>query len=94
MASRHYCVGDLSSLGRSAGVADADNTPRLRGVICASAEEGSAAARAGADFLVIRDVLADEELEALCGIVSVPVYLPGVALEKAWELGASGVSEI
>jgi mutator protein MutT len=94
MASRYYCAGDLSSLGRSAAVADADKAPRLRGVFCASAEEGSAAASAGADFLVIRDVLADEELEALCRIVSVPVYAPGVALEKAWELGASGVSEI
>lgn len=94
MASRYYCVGDLSSLGRSAAVADADKAPRLRGVFCASAEEGSAAASAGADFLVIRDVLADEELEALCRTVSVPVYASGVALEKAWELGASGVSEI
>jgi mutator protein MutT len=94
MASRYYCVGDLSSLGRSAAVADADHAPRLRGVFCVSAEEGSAAASAGADFLVIRDVLADGELMALCGIVSVPVYAPGVAIEKAWELGASGVSEI
>jgi 8-oxo-dGTP diphosphatase len=94
MASRYYCVGDLSSLGRSADAADADNGPRLRGVFCASAEDGSTAARAGADFLVMRDVLADEELKALCRMVSVPVYLPGVALEKAWELGASGLSEI
>jgi 8-oxo-dGTP diphosphatase len=94
MASRYYCVGDLSLLGRSAAVADADNAPRLRGVFCASAEDGSAAARAGADFLVIREALADEELEALCRMVSVPVYAPGVALEKAWELGASGVNEI
>ena len=80
--------------GRAAAVADADNAPRLRGVFCASAEEGSAAASAGADFLVIRDVLADEELKALCRTVSVPAYAPGVALEQAWELGASGVSEI
>jgi 8-oxo-dGTP diphosphatase len=93
ISSRYYCLGDLSSLGRSAAVADADNAPRLRGVICASAEEGSAAARAGADFLAIREVLAEEELEALCGMVFVPVYAHGVALEKAWELGASGVSE-
>jgi 8-oxo-dGTP diphosphatase len=83
--SRYYCVG---------GVADADNAPRLRGVICVSAEEGSAAARGGADFLVMREVLADEELKALCGMVSVPVYATGVALGKAWEMGASGVSEI
>jgi 8-oxo-dGTP diphosphatase len=94
LASRYHCVGDLSSLGRSAAVADAGDTARLRGVFCASAEEGSAAARAGADFLVMRDVLADEQLKALCGMVSVPVYAMGVALEKAWELGASGVSEI
>lgn len=94
MASRYYCVGDLSSLGRSSAVADAHSAPRLRGAFCASAEDGSAAARAGADFLVTRDVLADEELKALCRIVSVPVYTLGVALEKAWELGATGVSEI
>jgi 2-methylisocitrate lyase-like PEP mutase family enzyme len=94
MASRYYCVSDLSSSGRLAAVADADNAPRLQGVFCASAEDGTAAARAGADFLVIRDLLADEELEALCRIVSVPVYAVGVALEKAWELGASGLSEI
>jgi 8-oxo-dGTP diphosphatase len=93
ISSRYYCLGDLSSLGRSAAVADADNAPRLRGVICASAEEGSAAARAGADFLVIRDGFANEELEALCRMVSVPVFAPGVTLEKAWGLGASGVSE-
>jgi mutator protein MutT len=93
-ASRYYCVGDLSSLGHSAAVADDDNAPRLRGVFCASAEDGSAAARAGADFLVIREALADQELEALCRMVSVPVYALGVALEKAWELGASGLNEI
>jgi hypothetical protein len=63
-------------------------------VLCGSAEEGSAAARAGVDFLVVRNALADKELEALCRIVSVPVYATGVALGKAWELGASGVSEI
>jgi 8-oxo-dGTP diphosphatase len=94
MASRYYCVSDLSSPWRSAAAAGADNARRLGGVLCASAEEGAAAARAGADFLVIRDVLADGDLEALCRTVSVPVYAPGVALEKAWELGASGVSEI
>jgi 8-oxo-dGTP diphosphatase len=94
MASRHYCVGDLSPPGHHAAVADADNAPRLRGVFCTSAEEGSAAASAGADFLVMREALADEEIKALCRIVSVPVYALGVALEKGWELGASGVSEI
>jgi hypothetical protein len=84
-------VGDLSSLGSSAVVADADNAPRLRGVICASAEEGSAAVNGGANFLAMCEALADEELEALCRTVPVPVYASGVALEKAWELGASEI---
>jgi 8-oxo-dGTP diphosphatase len=92
VASLYYCVGESSSL--AAAVADADNAARLRGVFCASAQDRPAAVRAGADFLVMRDVLADEELKALCRTVSVPVYALGVGLEKAWELGASGVSEI
>jgi 8-oxo-dGTP diphosphatase len=94
VSSRFYCVGDWSSLGHSAAVADADDAPRLRGALCANAEDGSAAERAGADFLVMREVIAEEELKALCRMVSLPVYTPGVALEKTWELGASGVSEI
>jgi mutator protein MutT len=94
MASRYYCVGDLSSLGRSAAVADVGNAVRLRGVFCASDEEGFVAAGAGADFLVMRDVVEDEVLRALCRMVSVPVYARGVGLEKAWEMGASGSSEI
>jgi mutator protein MutT len=94
VASLYYCVGDSSSLEGVAAVADAGNATRLRGVFCASAQGRHAAVRAGADFLVMRDVLADEELKALCRIVSVPVYALGVGLEKAWELGASGVSEI
>jgi 8-oxo-dGTP diphosphatase len=66
----------------------------LRGVFCADAEEGAAAARAGADFLAMKCALADGELAALCGAVAVPVYARGVELERAWELGASGLNEI
>ena len=94
MSSRYYCVGDLSSLGRSVGVAGADNVVRLRGVFCASAEEGAAAARGSADFLVMRNRPADSELAALCKSVPVPVFTVGVALDRAWGLGASGVSEV
>jgi 8-oxo-dGTP diphosphatase len=92
--SRYYCVGELSSPRGSAGVADARDAAGLRGVFCASAEEGVAAARGGADFLVMRNVIADEEIEALCRMVFVPVYALGVGVERAWELGASGLSEI
>jgi mutator protein MutT len=68
--------------------------PRLRGVFCEDAEEGAAAARAGADFLVMSKALADEALAALCSAVAVPVYARGVALERAWGLGASGINEM
>ena len=57
---------------------------RLQGVFCADAEEGLAAARAGADFLVMSNALADGELAALCGAVAVPVYARSIALEQAW----------
>ncbi len=94
MASRYYCVGDLSSLGRSAVVADADNGPGFGACFARAPKRELRRRGRGADFLVIREVLADEEVKALCRKVSVPVYAPGVALEKAWELGASGVNEI
>jgi mutator protein MutT len=93
ISTAYYRVGDLSLLGHSAGAADADNAARLRGVFCASAEVGTAAARAGADFLVMQDALVDEELVEFCRTVSVPVYARGLGLEEAWRLGASGLNE-
>ena len=50
--------------------------------------------RLGADFLAVRNVLADAELTVLCDGVPVPVYARGVGLEQAWALGASGLNEI
>jgi len=90
----YYGVSDLSSPGNPVGAADADNAARLRGVLCASAAEATAAARAVADFLVMQGALADEELVELCRTVSVPVYARGPGLEEAWRLGASGLNEI
>jgi mutator protein MutT len=83
-SSPYYSIGELGSLGAA----------RLRGVYCASAEDGVAAASAGADFLVLRDALADGRLAALCGLVPVPVFARAIGLERAWELGASGIHEI
>ena len=48
----------------------------------------------GADFLVMRGALADEELVELSRTVSVPVYARGLGLEEVWKLGASGLNEI
>jgi mutator protein MutT len=67
---------------------------RLQGVFCADADEAAAATRAGADFVAMKNVLADAELAALCAAVAVPVYARGIGLERAWSLGASGVNEM
>jgi mutator protein MutT len=93
-SSTYYCIGDLNSLRRLPEGAEASSEARLQGVFCASAEDGVAAARAGVDFLVMREPLADVELAALCDRVPVPVFARGIRLEQAWELGASGIHEI
>jgi 8-oxo-dGTP diphosphatase len=89
-----YSIGDLRLLALPRIRADADALVRLRGVFCASADEGLAAARAGADFLVMREPLADVEVAALCDLVPVPVFARGIRLERAWELGASGITGV
>jgi hypothetical protein len=63
-------------------------------VFCAGADQGVAAAEEGADFLVMREPLADVELAALCDRVPGPIFARGIGLERAWTLGASGVNEI
>jgi mutator protein MutT len=66
---------------------------RLLGSLCgrASDAQGSAAA---ADFLVMGEPLPHDELLALCAGVDLPVYAWGIALERAWVLGATGVNLI
>jgi 8-oxo-dGTP diphosphatase len=83
-----YGITDLSSLRAST------HHGRLRGVFVEGIEDGAAAVRLGADFLALRNVLADPDLTALCDTVPVPVYARGAGLEQAWSLGASGVNEI
>jgi mutator protein MutT len=67
---------------------------RLRGEFCSNAEQGARAAAAGADFLVLHVALAASELAALCDGVAVPVFARGIALERAWVLGASGINAL
>lgn len=83
-----YGITDLSSLREST------HHGRLRGVFAEGIEDGAAAVRLGADFLALRDVLADADLTALCDSVPVPVFARGIGLEQAWALGASGLNEI
>jgi len=65
---------------------------RLDGALCRESRTARQAASAGADFLVMREVLPPDELAALCRGVDMPVFACGVALERAWTLGASGVN--
>jgi mutator protein MutT len=83
-----YVITDLNALREST------HHGRLRGVFVEGVEDGSAAARIGGEFLVVRGVLADAELNVLCGSVPVPVFARGIGLEQAWGLGASGLNEI
>ncbi len=53
-----------------------------------------AASDAGADFLVLRDELPHAEIRSICELVPVPLYVPGLGLEDAWGLGATGVVEV
>jgi 8-oxo-dGTP diphosphatase len=78
------------SIGNTVAIDDAG----LHGVFCINGDEGVAAARVGADFLVIRHALGSDELAGLCGLVPVPVFARGIELEEAWVSGASGLNEI
>jgi mutator protein MutT len=90
----YYTVGEVNSMARPAVDANATNDVKLSGVFCTNAEEAVVAAGDGADFLVLRDPLADGELAALCDSVPMPVFARGIPLEQAWALGASGLNEI
>jgi 8-oxo-dGTP diphosphatase len=82
-------------LGRAAG---ADAGGRLRGVWCLGLADAMAASDVGADFLALRNELPHAEIRSICELVPVPVYVPvyvpGLGLKDAWELGATGVVEI
>jgi 8-oxo-dGTP diphosphatase len=84
-ASQHYRVGP-----RVVG----DNSTLLYGASCVDRQECIRAARAGADFLVLRYPLEPPVLINMCRSVLVPVFATGITLEDAWNCGATGVSEI
>jgi mutator protein MutT len=73
---------------------EADADGRLCGVWCDGMADAMAASDAGADFLVLRNQLLHAEIRSMCELVPIPAYVPGLALEEAWELGATGVVEI
>lgn len=84
-STREYAVG-------RSGEAGADG--RLCGVWCDGMADAMAASDAGADFLVLRNELPHAEIRSMCELVPIPVYVPGLGVEEAWGLGATGVVEI
>jgi 8-oxo-dGTP diphosphatase len=74
--------------------AEADAAGRLRGVVCEGMADALAASDAGADFLALRSGLSHSEITTICQMVPIPVYLPSLGLEEAWEFGASGINEL
>jgi mutator protein MutT len=84
-STSEYVVGRL---------AEADADGRLCGTWCDGMADAMAASDAGADFLVLRNELSHAEIRSMCELVPVPVYVPGLALDEAWGLGATGVAGI
>ncbi len=83
----------VTGLSAARGTDPEDFGARLLGLACRSAAEAEAAA-GRADFLVLREAPSGRDLAALCGAVPVPVFVPGMAMERAWALGASGINDI
>jgi mutator protein MutT len=77
------------ALGRSA---EPDAAGRLLGVLCDGMADAMAASDAGADFLVLRNELSRAETRSICELVPIPVYVTGVGVEEAWELGGTGIA--
>jgi mutator protein MutT len=85
LSTDYYAVADLGG---------ADSGGRLRGVWCSGMADALAGSDAGANFLALRDELPHEDIRSICALVPIPVYVPGLGLKEAWELGATGIAEI
>ena len=91
----HYRVGELSVMLRAGKCgAEAVDVSWLRGVFCEGLQEVAAAVSVGAEFLVMRSRLSDNELSKLCALVDVPVFARGLSIDAARALGASGTNDI
>ncbi|HEX3603153.1 MAG TPA: NUDIX domain-containing protein [Steroidobacteraceae bacterium] len=73
--------------------AEPDSAGRLCGVWCDGMADAMAASDAGADFLVLRGEFPHDDINVICELVPIPVYVPRLGLKQAWALGATGIVE-
>jgi hypothetical protein len=90
----YYTVGEQALRQQPIAGVDAAADTGLHGVFCANSNEAQVAVADGAEFLVMRDAVGDTALGVLCTAVRVPVFACGTQFERAWALGASGLSRI
>jgi mutator protein MutT len=61
------------------------------GVICGDINSAAEAESGGADFVLMQSAPTNSALSRLCGTLLIPVFTPGMTLNDAWRLGASGI---
>jgi 8-oxo-dGTP diphosphatase len=93
-SAHHYAIRDSRRALVGPETKGLPHDTRLEGAFCVNAKSAAAAVAAGADFLVLCEPLASDELTALCRSVCAPVYAREIALEFAWALGATGIAEV
>ena len=97
--TRHYALSEYASfmrdaaLGSPAASRERGESAPLHGVLCGHLEEARAAVSRGARFIALRGEHDSSEMALLCESVPMPVYVRGMTLERAWDLGASGIYE-
>ena len=90
----NYRVVGMRDLKRASWRSPQGRRSVLVGAVCRSGAEALAAAAAHADFIALCTILPPAALAALCRQVPVPLFARGLALERAWSLGATGVNAL
>jgi len=85
--TRFFYVGEIG-LRRDA------ESGKLQGVYCSTVVEATAAAHAGADFIVMQHDLPSQDVVSLCLSVPMPVFARTSTPEAAFVLGASGTNQL
>lgn len=68
--------------------------PTLVGALCGGLPDAIRAAAEGADFVVLHRRLESAQITDLCAAMNVPVFAHDITLAQAWELGATGISDL